>query len=310
MLGFSGHRKQGGTTIGVAFAADGVAVGRIRPATRGAPPRLDSAAWLPAADPAAAAHQLEAFVDGNSLGGCAVVGVLAHGEYQVVPVEAPNVPPAEMRQAAGWRVRELIDFPLDEAIIDTYEPPADARRGPPMVNVVVARRDRVAERISLLERSDLRPTAIDIPELVQRNISARLPAARGGHALLALDDLGGLVTVFRDGNQYFARSLDTGRAALAGDNAEALDALMLEVQRSFDYYESALSQPPLGALYIYPGGGDDDALVDRMAEGLASAQCRAIGLADVVAVDAEPGNGRATLLHAVGAGLRQPEGQS
>jgi MSHA biogenesis protein MshI len=120
------------------------------------------------------------------------------------------------------------------------------------VDVVVARRKTVAARVAQLTHAGLEVAAIDIPELAQREVSDRLDVD-GGHALLALDARQGLLTVFRDGEHYLARALDIGRTTLTERPADASNDLVLEVQRSFDYFESALSQPPLGWIYVYPG---------------------------------------------------------
>ena len=307
MLSFLNRRKrQTGVTVGVAFGPDGVAAAAVRAAGRDAPPHLLHAGYHAHRD-GDAGEWLAGWVDANDLAKCRAVGVIADADYQVMQVEAPPVPATELRQAAGWRVRELIDFPLDQAVIDTFPPPDDAQRGQNNLNVVVARRAVVAERIEQLREAGLGLEAVDIPELAQRNVSLRLPEARGGHALLALDDHDGLVTVFRDGAQYLARGLDSGRRALAESADEAGEALLLEVQRSLDYFESALSQPPLGALYVFPGGGPVDGLVERFADTLGSVELRAFGLADLVTVEQEPAHDGALTLHAVGAGLREAE---
>ena len=305
MLGYLKKRKSGGrAVVGVAFGSEGTAAAHVRPGRRDVLPTLGAATFRPHV--AAGAGALAEWVHEHRLGGCRAVGVLAPGEYQTVQVEAPPVPANEMRQAAAWRVRDLIDFPLDQAVIDTYDPPESTQRARRNINVVVARRAAVAERIEELRDADLEIVAIDIPELVQRNICARLPEARGGHALLALEQRSGLLTLFRDGEQYLARGMDAGLASLAEGGSDVLDNLVLEIQRSLDYFESALSQPPLGALYVYPGAGETDALIESLQSGLTQVECRPVTLGDLVGIGEDPPHRGAALLHALGAGLREP----
>lgn len=306
MLGFLRRRKRRGTaTIGAAFGREGVAAARVVARGRDRPPQLTGCAWLAATDPEAQVEQLGAWLERNHGRQATGVGVLAPGEYQVLPIEAPPVPANEMRRAAAWRVRELIDFPVDQAVVDTFDPPPSTQRGAASVNVVVARRDTVGVRIEQLRRAGLDLEVIDIPEFAQRNISAHLPDGGGGHALLALDRAGGLITVYRDGEQYLGRSLDTGYGSLEGRDDAASDALVLEVQRSLDYYESALAQAPLGALYLYPAGTGVERLARLMEANLANVECRAIALGDILTALSEPEHADATVLHAVGAALRQ-----
>ena len=303
------RKRRGGTSVGVAFAADGVALAAVAPGDRDHAPRLTAWTRLPAGD-RALAERMRDWVEEHDLERCRGVGVIAPGDYQVVQIEAPPVPAAEMRQAAAWRVRDLIDFPLAEAVVETFPPPDSAQRGQNNVNVVVARRAAVAGCIEPLREAGLALDAIDIPELAQHNLAARLPEARGGHALLALDEAGGLITVYRDGEQFLARGLDTGLGMLARDFESGAETLVLEVQRSFDYFESALSQPPLGALYLFPAADPVDALVDRFADNLSNVEVRAFGPGDLLTVDEPPERAGAALLQAIGAALRSPGGRS
>ncbi|WP_139150882.1 type IV pilus biogenesis protein PilM [Halofilum ochraceum] len=299
------RKAKSGTTVGVAYGTDGVALAAVRGGGRDAPPRLTHAAHIPLTSEASVAERIGAWIADSGLEKCRGVGVIADGEYQVVQVEAPAVPATEMRQAAAWRVRDLLDFPIDQAVIDTFPPPDSAQRGQHNINVVVARRALITERIEQLTEAGLALEAIDIPELVQRNISARLPETRGGHALLALGAEDGLITVFREGEQFLARGLDAGLNGLAQDAEDTGETLLLEVQRSFDYFESALSQPPLGALYLYPAGPAIDVLSEHFTDNLGNVAVRAFALGDLVQLDTEPPEVGAQLLHAVGAALRE-----
>mgnify|MGYP000276434646 CR=1 FL=1 len=299
------RKPKSATAVGVAYGMDGVALAAVRGGGRDALPCLTHATHIPMTSAASAADRIAGWIADNGLGKCRGVGVIADGEYQVVQVEAPAVPATEMRQAAAWRVRDLLDFPIDQAVIDTFPPPDSAQRGQQNINVVVARRALITERIEQLTAAGLALEAIDIPELVQRNVSARLPEIRGGHALLALGADDGLITVFREGEQFLARGLDTGLNGLSRDAEDAGETLLLEVQRSFDYFESALSQPPLGALYLYPAGPTVDALNEHFTDNLANVAMRTFALGDLVQLDAEPPEAGAQLLHAVGAALRE-----
>ena len=290
-------------TVGAAFGIDGLAAAAVRAGGRDTPPHLLHARYLPFSG-GGIADRLAEWVDEHDLNKCRGVGVIAGADYQVMQVETPPVPATEMRQAAAWRVRDLVDFPLDQAVIDTFPPPTTAQRGQDNVNVVVAKRAAVTERIDQLKAAGLSLEAIDIPELVQRNISLRLPEARGGHGLLALDEREGLITVFREGEQFLARALDTGRRDLQDAPEDAGENLLLEVQRSFDYFDSALSQPPLGALYVHPAGRAESALLELFGDNLSNIELRAFGLGDVATLDVDPPHEGALMLHALGAGLR------
>ena len=188
--------------------------------------------------------------------------------YSLLLLEAPEVPDAELVAAIRWRVRDLIDFPADDAVVDVFDLPEQKATGRArMVYVVVARADAVRQHLDLLLGTGLKLTVIDIPELAQRNIAACLPEDAGGVALLSVFEDGGLITLTRQSTLYVARRLESGLETLGEahmdygepDHAELsprtqawLDGLVIEVQRSLDYYESHFTEPPIGSLVIAP----------------------------------------------------------
>src|SRR5438270_14007940 len=56
-----------------------------------------------------------------SLGGYQCATLLAAGDYQIVVVDAPNVPRDELKSAIRWRVKELRDFHVDGPTIDVLD---------------------------------------------------------------------------------------------------------------------------------------------------------------------------------------------
>jgi MSHA biogenesis protein MshI len=308
LLGIRWKNKRRQGCVGVAFGREGFAVGHATTGGRDEPPRLHAADQFAAADADILASQLADWVDDHGVKGVGVHAVLAPGEYHVLQIDAPPVAATEMRQAAAWRVRELIDFPIDQAVIDTFDPPSGIQRGSQRVNVVVAHRAVIADRVDQLERTGLSVETIDIAELAQGQVSKRLPD-EDGHALLALDEAEGLITVYRADEQYLARTLGTGRAPLASDDTgRAGESILLEVQRSLDYFESTLAQSGLTTLYLFPPEEGLTTFAATAQDNLASVDCHPFELGDVVRVEAEPHHSDATTLRAVGAALRGVEG--
>src|SRR5688572_30162679 len=51
--------------------------------------------------------------------------LLQGGEYQLVQVDAPaNVPQQEARSAVRWRIKDMIDYPVEMAAVDALFVPA------------------------------------------------------------------------------------------------------------------------------------------------------------------------------------------
>ena len=174
--------------------------------------------------------------------------------YQLLLVEAPDVPEAELRAAVRWRIKDLIDFHVDDAIIDVFEMPEQSRGGQTrMMYTVAARTDVVQQHVDLITGRGMTLDAIDIPELCLRNIAAVLPEDPDGVALLHLADDHGMLTITRQGLVYLTRRIDTGVNALQdaeGLRGSLVEGLALEVRRSLDYFESHYDQKPIRKLYV------------------------------------------------------------
>ncbi|MBC7982327.1 MAG: hypothetical protein H7Y02_00580 [Candidatus Obscuribacterales bacterium] len=187
--------------------------------------------------------------------------VASSEDYQLVQVEAPEVQPAEMRAAIRWRLRDVIGFHIDDAVVDVFQIPDQSRRAQNKMLFAVAARSAAVQRLV----STIAPIArgfdvIDIPELCLRNISALLPQDQKGVATLLLGEQAAQLILTRQGILYQARRIEyrRGLAVDTDDLSEGpqLDAasLALELQRSLDYYESHFDQTPIADLIIAPAG--------------------------------------------------------
>ncbi|MFO1427463.1 MAG: pilus assembly protein PilM [Steroidobacteraceae bacterium] len=266
MFGFPKKSAVARGRIGVSLARDSVAIAVVRRDGAASNPLLERCELLPlpqGAAPAAIAEVLR----GAGLPTMPVSAVLGSGQYQMVLVEAPDVPPAELRAAMRWRLREAIDFPVEEAVIDVIELPAQNRASQGrMVYAVAARRQQVDQQAGAFH-GQAQFDVIDVPELALRNLTQLLPASAAGVALLHLHESTATVVLVRGGTFYFSRQMAL-HATLdpAGHDGE-IDAagVALELQRSLDYYERHFDQPPIGNVAIAPAGARAAALVEALA---------------------------------------------
>jgi MSHA biogenesis protein MshI len=73
--------------------------------------------------------------------------VISADDYQLVHIEAPDVLPAELRAAVRWRLRDAIDFPVEEATVDLLELPQQSRRANAKMVYAVAAQTAAVERL-------------------------------------------------------------------------------------------------------------------------------------------------------------------
>ena len=111
---------------------------------------------------------------------------------------------------------------------------------------------------------------MDISELALRNIVHGLyPEPDKSVGLLRLTAAGGVVNVSRGDELFLSRRIAGVPADFTEDAwARFRDPLVLQVQRSIDYYESAMSQPPCNALLVATQHGWQAAVCKHLGEML------------------------------------------
>lgn len=230
----------------------------------------------PVASRAETVSLLTRWVEQRGLRRAATVITLEPGSYSLMQMERPAVEAAELASAVRWRLRDLIDFPLDEAITDVFELPAHAQRGrTPTINVVVARAESLRALVSLAESAGLAPWKIDVAELVLRNLVERQSPGNETVASLFLMPQRGMVQITRADSLYLTRVLEYGSEAVISAAREAsggfggpYDRVALELQRTMDYYDSHFGAAPVKRLIIMPPGDDMAALAAGVGEGV------------------------------------------
>lgn len=212
----------------------------------------------------------------NDLGRFLCSTLLGPLSYQLVQVGTPSVPAEEQKAALRWAVKDALDYPAEDALVDVLAIPADVGLpGRPSLSfAVAARRDVVAQRVQAFQRAGLRLQVIDVAETAQRNIAALFETPGRALALLACHDNSGLLTFTLDGELFASRRIDIATGALTStgeDDAlrhEALfDRIALEMQRSLDSFDRQFGHIALQRLLVaVPRGAA--ALVDHLASHL------------------------------------------
>lgn len=255
MLGFLRRSVDERALVAVCPGEDAVAVARVR-RSKELPPTLELCESHDLESISLQGAQIARLTKSRHLDRHYCVSTLNLGTYSLLLVEAPDVPAGELRAAIRWRVKELIDFHIDDAVIDVFDVPNQRVTGNnSMMYAVVAESAAVKRQVDLLTAPGLHLEVIDIPELALRNISALLPEDVAGVVLLYLDRNSGLITITRQASLYLSRRLEIGYGELGTsfETAETkLDRIVVEIQRSLDYYESHFSQPAVTNVVIAP----------------------------------------------------------
>ena len=269
---------------GLYLSASGVALAVAQPGAE-----QIACASEPVGDPSFIAAVLSGLVRRLGARGAPCVLVPAADTYQLMLIERPNVPAAEQRDAVRWRIQEFLDFPAADAVIDVFPFPEAAARGrAPMVFVVATARARLEAALRIANEAGLAPICVDITELTLRNLVHRVyPSAEHAIALLRITPGSGIVNITRGDELFLSRRISAVPREL-DDAAWDLfkDPLLLQVQRSIDYYESALSQPPADCLLVASTHGWQKRVVTHL-ESMLPLPVRSLAsvLTDALAID-------------------------
>lgn len=184
--------------------------------------------------------------------------LLGAGEYQMLLVDAPNVPPAELKTAIRWRIKDMLDYHVDDATVDVLAVPpnpAGGERGRSMY-AVTARNEVIQACIGRFERARIPLSVIDIPETSQRNIAALFEQDDRGLAMLHIGRDQGLLTINFRRELMLARRIEVGAEHLASASGTARDEhlqrVLLELQRTLDHFDRQFAYAPIGKLLLAP----------------------------------------------------------
>lgn len=242
---------------------------------------------------------------------CALL--LKQGEYHILQLEKPNIPANEIKQAVSWKIKDMIDYPVEQATIDVIDIPADQTKSnrQSFVYAIAARNERIGgymQRFEKLGKNGLE--VIDIPEMAQRNIAAYLEQENRGLALLSINGKGCLLTFTANQELYYARQIDLNIDAFTSDDSEQksnlYERLGLEIQRSLDNFERQFPQLTINRLALAPFEGRED-FYDYLTSYL-YIQIDRFELSDIFSFDADTAPKslaeQAALLPVLGAALR------
>ena len=172
--------------------------------------------------------------------------VLSQDMYQLVQVERPDVPEEDIAVALPWTLGELVPYDPNNMVLDYVDYPVQTRTGGKKINVFATEKSPLSSVVKTIARkrkqvlTHIHTKEILVTEMVPDDDYARL-------LIVQEPDSEPFLMIVRSRAIWLARRLrgfvnkvndDTGFSQLS-------DALGLEIQRSMDFYESQLKQPPL-----------------------------------------------------------------
>jgi len=198
------------------------------------------------------------FVEQQQLNNVNATIVLGLDSYQTLLVEAPPVEATELASALKWKVKDLLAQNVDKSIVDGFLLPEDAFRGrQKMAYAIATEKQAQQDLVDTLAKAGVIVDSIQVPELLLlKALEKLLPGAQADLVMVIGSNAGMLVAIV-DGAVYLSRKLEVSAETLTDietePGAQAFDKLVLEMQRSRDYFESQMGKGAVGRLLLMPG---------------------------------------------------------
>jgi len=199
--------------------------------------------------------------------------LLGPGDYKLLLVDAPNVPRTELKTAIRWRIKDMLEYHVDDATVDVLEVPrnpAGGERGHSMY-AIAARNEVIRSCIDRFESARIPLSVIDIQETAQRNVAALFERDERGLAMLYLGNDQGLLTINFHGELVFARRIDVRMPELVAASGavrdEQFQRVLLELQRTFDHFDRQYTYVPVAKLMLAPDP-EETGLLEYLAANL------------------------------------------
>ena len=163
------------------------------------------------------ARRLEAL----GLKGCRAHVMLLPPQYQWLQIEAPGVAPEELRAAARYQIREMLDTHVDDVTLDVMRVGDGQLNSAARLFVVAATNTVLRDAMALGELVRWNIPVVDVQETAQRNmqnalaLTAGLPQ-RANAALVLLDDAQAVLTICANDELFYTRRLEIPQGFMTG----------------------------------------------------------------------------------------------
>jgi MSHA biogenesis protein MshI len=187
---------------------------------------------------------IDSLTEANYVGKCHIV--LNSQQAQIVQVDKPSVPDAEINGALKWQIKDLVSISPENMVLDYFDGPTQVG-ATEKINVVCSPINELKKLVSAVNDVNMKVTSITIPEFAFANL---LPFDNDACLLVCQQPSEEIVLlIVKQGKLYFHRRL-RGFTQIASKTEDeismtVIDSLALEIQRSSDYFERQLKQAPI-----------------------------------------------------------------
>lgn len=229
-------------------------------------PRVD---WMWQGSAGGMDSALRALQGAKRLKGGSLVGVLNRAHYRMLATDTPDVAREDWRDAMRWHLKEQVDFPVEDAVLDVLEVPQSSSRSSSAVMTFLLPRADYSTIELAADDLGLHWTALEVPETALRNVCALAEDGDKAHALMVFGENHGMLVITFKGELLMARHIEVTLASVTGDEevrGAALSRASLEILRTVDTFERMHSQIQLSGMTVAMPPGCGDGALEMLAE--------------------------------------------
>ncbi len=171
-------------------------------------------------------------------------------------------------------MKDRLSQSVDNTLLGSIDYPQGCRHDDQLM-VFEVKKPYVAELVEAAHDCGVNLAAIDTSELLLGDLLFPDEEMNKGIGILVEHDRGVHLLLYRNHSLYLIRKLqdisDLMSCLPAPGNDHMADTLMLEIQRTLDYYDSLMGQPSPAKLYLIPSITDLSPLADHLNSNLAPA---------------------------------------
>lgn len=242
------------TQIGIDYLPEGIAVVQVGTGVK-KHGKILRQGFIEAQGAPSQQKALHGWVNQHGLHKTPCVCLINHDDCDINQIERPNVEDSELIQALTWKIKDLVSYDIDSAVVEVYPMPASSKNNTQQVSVVSAQESVIARYVDSIRLSGLKLWAIDIHDLARQYLPSIRNSSETARAILSIGERSGELSIFHDTDLYVSRGFKIGSLQLqsaSGDDQSIYDSLLLEIQRSMDYYESYYGLGSVRLMEIFP----------------------------------------------------------
>jgi len=178
--------------------------------------------------------------------------VLAAEHYQTVAVERPQLPANEVADSLKFTLRDLVSLEPGNMVVDYYDMPLQPV-GQNNINVVAANKQLLKDWLVVAHKAKHKVVEITVDELCLAKLALSQVQQQPAMVLYQAANQLLRLQIIADGQLVLSRSIRNvpNLAGLSASQAEqAINTVLVEIQRSADFFESQLRQRSLNNLVI------------------------------------------------------------